>query len=54
MIAQKRLPALQRRISPARHILGNAGLFDIDPELGQFARDTGGAPQWIGDAHHAD
>jgi len=37
MIAQKRLPALRRRICPARHILGNAGLPDIDPELEQFA-----------------
>jgi hypothetical protein len=33
MVAQKRLPALGRWSSPARHILGDAGLADIDAEL---------------------
>src|SRR5215468_1964422 len=32
VIAEERLPALRRRVSPAHHILGNAGLPDIDPE----------------------
>ena len=54
MIAQKRLPALRRRPSPAHHILGNAGLPDIDPEPEQFAVDTGRTPQRIGDAHLPD
>ena len=54
MITQERLPALRRRTPPAHHILGNAGLSDIDPELEQFAVDTGRAPQRIGDAHLPD
>jgi hypothetical protein len=33
VVAEKRLPALRRRPSPAHHILGNAGLPDIDPEF---------------------
>jgi len=36
MIAQERLPALGRGSSPARHMLGDAGLADIDAELEQF------------------
>ena len=54
MIAQERLPALRRRPSPAHHILGNAGLPDIDPELEQFAMDARRTPQRIGDAHLPD
>src|SRR5512147_2416159 len=44
MIAQERLPALRRWSSPAHHILGNAGLPDINPEPEQFAVDPGRAP----------
>jgi hypothetical protein len=47
LVAQKRLPTLRRRTSPARHILGNAGLPDIDPELEQFAVDTRIALLWF-------
>jgi len=54
VIAQKRLPALGRRSSPARHILGNAGLPNIDTELEQFAMDPWSSPQRIGNAHLAD
>ena len=32
MIAQERLPALRRWTSPARQVLGNAGLPDIDAD----------------------
>jgi hypothetical protein len=54
MIAQERLPALRRRPPPAYHILGNAGLADLDAKLEQFAMDPGSAPQRIGDAHLPD
>src|SRR6185295_13806854 len=54
MIAPERLPALRRRPPPAHHILGNAGLADIDAKLEQFAMDPGSAPQRIGDAHLPD
>src|SRR5512144_1697588 len=54
VVAQERLPALRRRTSPARHILGNAGLPDIDPELEQFAVDPGCTPQRVGNAHLSD
>ena len=40
--------------SPAHHILGNAGLPDIDPEPEQFAMNARRAPQRIGDAHLPD
>src|SRR5262245_10545186 len=43
VVAEERLPALGRWASPAHHILGNAGLPDIDPEPQQFAVDTGHA-----------
>ena len=46
--------ALRRRPSPAHHILGNAGLPDIDPEPEQFAMNARRAPQRIGDAHLPD
>jgi hypothetical protein len=49
MVAQKRLPALGRWSSPARHILGDAGLPNVDAELEQFAVDAWRTPQWIGD-----
>jgi hypothetical protein len=51
MIAQERLPALGRRSSPARHILGDAGLPNIDAELEQFAMNARRTPQWVGNAH---
>ena len=54
MIAQERLPALRRRTSPAHHILGNAGLPNVDAELEQFAMNARRTPQRIGDAHLPD
>src|SRR5262245_1390262 len=54
VVAEERLPALRRRVSPAHHILGNAGLPDIDAKLEQFTMDTRCTPQRIGDAHLAD
>ena len=41
VIAEKRLSALRRWSSPAHHILGNAGLPNVDAELEQFAVDPG-------------
>jgi hypothetical protein len=54
MIAQERLPALGRRSSPARHILGDAGLPNIDAEFEQFAMNARRTPQWVGNAHLPD
>src|SRR5512132_3148253 len=54
VVAEKRLLALRRRTSPAHHILGNAGLPDVDPELEQFAMDTRYTPQRVGQAHFPD
>ena len=54
MVAQKRLPALGRWSSPARHVLGDAGLADIDAELEQFAVDAWRTPQRIGNTHLSD
>ncbi len=51
MVAQERLPALGRWPSPSRHILGDAGLADIDAELEQFAMYTRGTPQRVSQAH---
>ena len=49
MVAQERLPALGRWSSPARHILGDASLPNVDAEPRQFAVDTRCTPQRIGD-----
>jgi hypothetical protein len=54
MVAQERLPALGRWSSPARHILSDAGLPNVDAEFQQLAVDTWGTPQWIGDTHLSD
>jgi hypothetical protein len=54
MIVQEGLPALRRRSSSSRHILGNAGLAKVDAELDHFAVDARCAPQWIGNAHLPD
>ena len=51
MIAQELLPALGRRSSPARHILGDAGLTNVDAELEQFAMNARRTPLWVGNAH---
>ena len=54
MITKKGLPSLRRRSAPPRHVLGHAGLPNIDPELEQFAMDPRRSPQRIGNAHLAD
>ena len=54
MIAQERLPALRRRTSPAHHILGDAGLPNVDAELEQFAMNARRTPQWVCSAHLLD
>src|SRR3984957_11558955 len=54
MIAEKRPPALGRRISSPDHVLGHAGLSDIDAELKQLSMDPRRSPQRIGNAHLAD
>jgi hypothetical protein len=54
MIAEECLPALGRRACSPRHILGDAGLADLDAELEQLAMDPRRSPQRIGNAHLAD
>src|SRR3974390_630663 len=54
MIAQKRLPSLRRRRPPSRHILGDAGLANVDAELEQFTMNARCAPQRVGNAHLPD
>ena len=38
-------PSLRRRLPLPDHVLGDAGLADIDAEFEQFAVDTGRAPK---------
>jgi len=55
MIVEKCSPALAGRPSRFRHVLCHRGLADIDPELEQFAMDTGGrTPERVCDAHPAN
>src|SRR6201999_3182742 len=54
MIAEERPPALGWRVSSFGHVLGHAGLSDIDAELEEFSMDPRRSPQRIGDAHLAD
>jgi hypothetical protein len=54
MIADEGVPALGRRPSTPDHILGHAGLTDIDAKLEKLAVDARRAPEWICDAHLAD
>src|SRR5262245_63329207 len=54
MVAEERLPALGRWSSPARHILGDASLPNVDAELEQLAVDAWRTPQWVGDTHLPD
>src|SRR6478736_8988154 len=50
MVAKERLPSLRGRAPPPRHMLGDAGLADLDAELEQFAMDPRRPPQRVGDA----
>src|SRR6266481_2691717 len=54
MIAKERPPALGWRVSSPGHVLGHAGLSDIDAELEEFSMDPRRSPQRIGNAHLAD
>src|SRR3954464_9953536 len=48
MIEKERSPALRRRSSWPRHVLGDGGLADIDAELEEFSMDAWSAPERIG------
>src|ERR1700722_12914058 len=54
MIAKERPPALGWRVSSLGHVLGHAGLSDIDAELEEFSMDPRRSQQRIGNAHLAD
>src|SRR6516165_7409790 len=54
MVAKERLPSLRGRAPPLRHILGDAGLADLDAELEKLSMDSRRSPQRVGDAHLAD
>ena len=54
MVAKERLPSLRGRGPPPRHILGDAGLPDLDAELEKLPMDARSTPQRVGDAHLAD
>ena len=54
VVAEERPPALGRRVSSPDHVLGHAGLSDLDAELEEFAMDPRRSPQRIGNAHLAD
>src|SRR3979411_318115 len=40
MVAKERLPSLRGRAPPPRHILGDAGLADLDAELDKLSMDS--------------
>src|SRR5512143_1191949 len=54
VIAQEGAPSPSWRSTPLAHVLGNARLRDLKPELEQFAVDTRCAPQRVLDAHAPD
>src|ERR1700732_3303572 len=54
MIAKERPPALGWRVSSLGHVLGHAGLSDIDAELEEFSMAPRRSPQRIANAHLAD
>src|SRR4030081_1462206 len=54
MIAKERPPALGWGVSSLGHVLGHAGLSDIDADLEEFSMDPRRSPQRIGNAHLAD
>src|SRR5260370_21822391 len=54
VISEECPPALGRRVSSPDHVLGHAGLSDIDAELKQLSMDPRRSPQRIGNAHLAD
>src|SRR3979411_2048687 len=54
VIAEKCPPALGRRVWSPVHLVGHAGLSDIDAELEQLSMNPWSPPERIGDAHLAD
>src|SRR6201993_335831 len=54
VIAEECPPALRRRVSSPDHVLGHAGLSDIDAELEELSMDPRRSPQRIGNADLAD
>src|SRR6476619_2268519 len=54
VIAEECPPALRRRVSSPDHVLGHAGLSDIDAELEQLSMAPRRSPPRIGNAHLAD
>src|SRR6267143_1319786 len=54
LIAKERPQALGWRVSSLGHVLGYAGLSDINAELEEFSMDPRRSPQRIGNAHLAD
>ena len=54
MIVKERLPALRWWASSPGHVLGHAGLSDVDAELEELPMDSRCSPQRVGDAHLAD
>src|SRR5258708_284375 len=54
MTTQKGAPYLAWRPTPFDHVLGDARLRDLKPELEQFAVDAWRAPKRIFDAHPPD
>src|SRR6266403_4261213 len=54
MTTQKGAPSLAWRPTPFDHVLGDARLRDLKPELEQFAVNAWLAPKLIFDAHSPD
>src|SRR5229473_7029175 len=54
MVTQEGPPSLAGRAPPFDHVLGDARLRDLKPELEQFAVDAWRAPKRIFDAHPPD
>src|SRR6202158_522527 len=54
VIAEECPPALGRRVSSPDHVLGHAGLPDIDADLEEFSMYPRRSPQRIGNTHLAD
>jgi len=54
VVPQKGAPSLTWRSTPLDHVLGDARLRDLKPELEQFAMDTWRSPKRVLDAHLPD
>jgi len=54
MIMQEGLPDFRRRRTSSRHMLGDAGLTNVEAELDRFAADATCALQRVSNAHLPD